>query len=165
MCVLMPCTSLYGSRDATINMLKLAERRPAIKQAHKTTMLDKNRDLSIDFCASLHRSADANANILKFAGRRPAMKRPHCSAMLGKIKNCVLTSSEAQPNATDAKKPYVQVQVSWASPCNETNSLFSYAGEKPKFVCRCLAIPSIAQYKNTTDTYKTSLKADKEGGG
>ena len=59
--------------------------------------------MSIHFCASLHRSAGANADMLKYAGRRPAMKRPHCSAMLGKIKNCVLTSSEAQPNATDDK--------------------------------------------------------------
>ena len=57
-CVLMPCASLYGTRDANINVLNLAELRHAIRHAHKTTMLEK-RSLSIDFCASLHRSADA----------------------------------------------------------------------------------------------------------
>ena len=99
----------------------------------------KKQGLSIDFCASLHRSADANADILKFAGRRPAMKRHHCSAMLEKIRNCVLTSSDSRHDAEDAKKSYVH--VSWASPCNESNSLFRYAGEKDNLCVDILQFP------------------------
>ena len=99
----------------------------------------------------MHRSADANADILKCAGRRPAMKRPHCSAMLGKIKNCVLTSSDSQHDAEDAKNSYVQ--VSWASPCNETNSLFSYAGENQNLCVDILQFPP-SHKKNTIDILK-----------
>ena len=128
MCVLMPCASLYGTRDANINVLNLAELRPAIRHAHKTTMLEKSSS-SIDFYAALHRSADANADMLKFTGRRPAMKRHHGSAVLEKIRNCVLTSSDSRHDAEDAKIKESYVHVSWASPWNETNSLFRYAGE------------------------------------
>ena len=107
---------------------ELSRAWPCNKTSSQNTVL-KKRSLSIEFCASLHRSADANADILKFAGRRPAMKRHHGSAILEKIMNCVLTSSDSRHDAEDAKIKESYVHVSWASPWNETNSLFRYAGE------------------------------------
>ena len=134
-CVLMPCASLYGTRDATVNLLKLAERRHAKKQAHKQRCWKKKQNWTLDFGAALHGSAKANADMLKCTGRRPALNNLTVQLCWGKLKNCVLTSSDSQHDAKDTKHSCVGIQISWASPCSETISLFSYAGEKAKCVC------------------------------
>ena len=55
------------------------------------------------------------------------------------MRNFVLTSSSSQHDAEHAKKSYVH--VSWASPCNETNSLFRYAGENENLCVDILQFP------------------------
>ena len=103
-----------GTRDATVNMLKLAERRHAKKQAHKQRCWKKKQN---------------------WTGRRPALNNLTVQLCWGKLKNCVLTSSDSQHDAKDTKHSCVEIQISWASPCSETISLFRYAGEKAKCVC------------------------------
>ena len=58
-------------------MLKLAGRRPAMKRAHCSVMLENIKICVLPSCASLHRARDAKIDIFKLAGRRPAMKRSH----------------------------------------------------------------------------------------
>ena len=74
--------------------------------------------------APLHRARQAKIDIFKFAGRHPAMTLSHCSAMLGKSK-CVYCRLALPVNALDELQ-FVS-KVSWASPCNGTIPLFSYA--------------------------------------
>ena len=132
MCVLMPCTSLDGTRDATINMLKLAERRPAEKTTSQNNYTEKKRDLSIDFCAP---SIAVQVLMLTYSNALGVtlQETPSLFSCDGEMRNFVLTSSSSQHDAEHAKKSYVH--VSWASPCNETNSLFSSAGKNSKSVC------------------------------
>ena len=72
-CVLPSCASLHRARHAKIDILKLAGRRPAMKLAHCSALLEIIEICVLPSCASLHRATDAEIDIFKLAGRRPAM--------------------------------------------------------------------------------------------
>ena len=75
-------------------------------------------------CASLHRAREAKMDIWKLAGRRPAIKLFHCSSMLDRSRS--VYGGLALPFISLDMLKFMS-KVSWASPCNETIPLFSYA--------------------------------------
>ena len=76
--------------------------------------------LALPFIALEKRKKD----IWKLAGRRPAIKLFHCSSMLDKSR--FVYGGLALPFISLDKLKFIS-KVSWASPCNETIPLFSYA--------------------------------------
>ena len=101
-CVLIVEAFFYETRDAKIDILKLAWRRSAMKRTHSSYMLEKMMICAFMSCAFFYRSRDARIDMLKLAGRCPAMKRANYASMVEKIAICVLVFSAFLHRTTHA---------------------------------------------------------------